>query len=76
MDTAAAAVLAINRGDLPCITLLLVGGPATKRRIAQTLSLSISATRDGLARLELAGYVRPRGNGDELLMELIEQAHE
>jgi AraC family transcriptional regulator len=69
----AAAILAVDRRDLPCITLLLFGGPATMSQLAGGLQTSLAATRDVVARLELAGYARRRAASDEAV-ELTEHA--
>jgi AraC family transcriptional regulator len=73
VDTVAAAILAVDRRDLPCITLLLFGGPATLTQLADTLRMSLGATRDLVARLELAGYARRQSASHEVL-ELTEHA--
>jgi AraC family transcriptional regulator len=58
VDEVAAAILAVQRADLPCMTLLLFGGPATPQRLAAALHVPLSAVRDVVARLEMAGYAR------------------
>jgi len=58
IDMLAAAILGLDRGDLPCLTALLFGGPSTPEAIAPALRLSLPAVRDVLARLEMAGYVQ------------------
>jgi len=60
VDTVAAAILAVDRQDLPCVPLLLFGGPATTRRLAESLQIPLGTARDVVARLELAGYARRR----------------
>jgi AraC family transcriptional regulator len=73
-DDVAARILALERGDLPCMTLLLFGGPAS----VDQLRTALHAGRAGIAatvdRLELAGYARRRPEGDELWIELTEHA--
>ena len=59
LDDAAAAVLALDRADLPCVTALLFGGPLTVDQLAGALARPSAQVRATLARLELAGYVRP-----------------
>ena len=58
VDQIAAAILRLDRQDLPCMTLLLFGGPATAQQLAEGLRLPVSAVRDVVARLEMAGYAR------------------
>jgi AraC family transcriptional regulator len=58
VDMMAASILGLERGDLPCLTLLLFGGPADADALAPALRLPLSAVRDVLARLEMAGYVQ------------------
>jgi AraC family transcriptional regulator len=54
VDSTAAAILAIDRRDLPCLSLLLFGGAATIAELAGTLKLPLAAVRDIVARFELA----------------------
>jgi len=58
IDMLAAAILGLDRRDLPCLTALLFGGPSTSDALAPVLRLSLPAVRDVLARLEMAGYVQ------------------
>ena len=58
VDQVAAAILGLERQDLPCMTLLLFGGPATPDQLAGALGLPLGAVRDVIARLEMAGYAR------------------
>ena len=70
VDQIAATILRLDQQDLPCMTLLLFGGPATAHKLADALRLPLSALRDVVARLEIAGYARrsagPRGPQIEL----------
>lgn len=59
-DDVAARVLAVERGDLPCMTLLLFGGPASIEGIAAGLHRPRSAVVAIVDRLEMAGYARRR----------------
>jgi AraC family transcriptional regulator len=57
-DDVAAAVLALNRGDLPVMTMLLFTGPASADELSTALHIrrpDVSAT---LERLQHAGYAR------------------
>ena len=76
VDTVAAAILAVDRRDLPCITLLLFGGPASPHQLATILRIPISAARDTVARLELAGYARRISEMRGARVELTEHARE
>jgi AraC family transcriptional regulator len=70
VDQIAATILRLDQQDLPCMTLLLFGGPATAHQLADALRLPLSTLRDVVARLEMAGYARrsagPRGPQIEL----------
>jgi AraC family transcriptional regulator len=59
-DDVAARVLAVERGDLPCMTLLLFGGPAPIDRLAAALDRPRSVVVATVDRLEMAGYARRR----------------
>lgn len=76
VDTVAAAILAVDRRDLPCLTLLLFGGPASPSQVADVLKMPISNARDIVARLELAGYVRRNLEPRDARVELTEHARE
>jgi AraC family transcriptional regulator len=76
VDTVAAAILAVDRRDLPCLTLLLFGGPASPSQVADVLKMPISNARDIVARLELAGYVRHNLEPRDARVELTEHARE
>jgi AraC family transcriptional regulator len=77
VDQVAASILRLDRGDLPCLTLLLFGGPSTEPELAQALGLRLGVLRDVLARLEMAGYVRRSpGAGGGSHVELTPHARE
>ena len=76
VDTVAAAILAVDRRDLPCLTLLLFGGPASPSQLADVLKVPISNARDIVARLELAGYLRRNLEPHDARVELTEHARE
>ena len=71
-DDVAAEVLALKPGDLPCMTMLLFGGPASAQELSAALHLPRAAINDTLDRLQLAGYARPQPGGPRL--ELTEHA--
>jgi AraC family transcriptional regulator len=75
-DEAASQVLALDRRDLPCMTMLLFGGPATVDRLAGALHASRLTVSLTIARLELAGYARRRPGGRAAVVELTEHARE
>jgi AraC family transcriptional regulator len=75
-DDVAARILALERGDLPCMTRLLFGGPAPIDRLAADLLALRSAVTATVARLELAGYARRRRERSETCIELTEHARE
>jgi AraC family transcriptional regulator len=59
-DDVAAQVLAVERADLPGMTLLLFGGPSPIDRLAAALHRPRSAIVTTIDRLEMAGYARRR----------------
>ena len=74
-DDVAAEVLALERRDLPCMTLLLFGGPASVDQMCGALHVSRGAMTATIDRLQLAGYARrrpERGGGSRV--ELTEHA--
>ena len=73
-DDAAAAVLALERGDLQCISLLLFGGAMAPAHLQGALRLGPAAFRSLLARVELAGYARRVVAGEGERIELTEHA--
>lgn len=74
-DDLAARVLGLERDDLPCMTLLLYGGPASVDMMASALHAQRSAVAATVNRLQLAGYAR-RLPGDRRRFELTEHARE
>ena len=76
VDQIAAAILRLDRQDLPCMTLLLFGGPATAQQLAEGLRLPVSAVRDVVARLEMAGYARRSAAAGGPQIELTPHARE
>jgi AraC family transcriptional regulator len=75
-DEVAARVLALDRGDLPCLTMLLFGGPASVEELTTALQLRRSATVAIVARLQLAGYARRRPETASSRVELTEHARQ
>ena len=69
-DEVAARVLALDRSDLPCMTMLLFGGPASVDRLSAALQARRGLVTATVERLELAGYARRRPDADETLVEL------
>jgi AraC family transcriptional regulator len=57
-DDAAAAVLALDRSDLPILTALLFQGPLAIERLAAALARPSRSVHAALGRLQLAGYAR------------------
>lgn len=62
-DDVAAEILAIDRSDLPCMTLLLFGGPATVDELAARLQAPRRQMAVTVERLLLAGYARHQPDG-------------
>jgi AraC family transcriptional regulator len=75
-DDVAARVLAVERGDLPCMTVLLFGGPLTIDHLAAALDQRGRAVAATIDRLQLAGYVRQQHGGNGSTIELTEHARE
>ena len=57
-DDVAAEILALNRKDLPVMTALLFGGPASADELSAALHMPRSTVTAMLERLQLAGYAR------------------
>lgn len=57
-DDVAAEILALDRRDLTCMTMLLFGGPATASELAAALHMQRGLVTTTLERLQLAGYAR------------------
>ena len=74
-DDVAAEILAVDRSDLPCMTMLLFAGPASTDELSATLRLRRGRVVASLERLQLAGYARVQaGAGGRI--ELSEHARE
>jgi AraC family transcriptional regulator len=72
-DEVAAEILALDRRDLTCMTMLLFGGPATAGELATALQMQRGLVKTTLERLQLAGYARfEPGHGTRV--ELTEHA--
>jgi AraC family transcriptional regulator len=76
VDRTAAAILGLERMDLPCLTLLTFGGPASVRSLSAMLRLPLHATRDIVARLEMAGYAERAAGGTDPAFALTAHARE
>ena len=72
-DSVAADILALRRDDLPCMTLLLFGGPASAAELAAALRAPRGTVVTTLERLQLAGYARFQPGGGARI-ELTEHA--
>ena len=72
-DDVAAEILAVDRRDLSCMTMLLFGGPASGDELATALHTPRTAVRTTMERLQLAGYARFQPGG-EARLELSERA--
>jgi AraC family transcriptional regulator len=72
-DDVAAEILALDRRDLSCMTMLLFGGPATASDLAAALQLQRGLVTTTLERLQLAGYARFEP-GKGMRVELTEHA--
>lgn len=72
-DDTAAEILALDRRDLSCMTMLLFGGAATAEELAGTLHDRRGVVATTLERLQLAGYARCQP-GAEKRIELTEHA--
>jgi AraC family transcriptional regulator len=57
-DDLAAEILALNRGDLPIMTMLLFDGPASADELTAGLHIRRPVVSATLERLQLAGYAR------------------
>jgi AraC family transcriptional regulator len=76
IDRLAASILGLDRSDLPCMTLLLFGGPAPVDCLARALHVPVAEVRNAVARLEMAGYARRRAGADGAAIELTPHARE
>jgi AraC-like DNA-binding protein len=75
-DDVAAQILALHRGDLACMTMLLFGGAASVGQLAAALHVGRGAVTATIERLQLAGYARRRPESGEARIELTEHARE
>jgi AraC family transcriptional regulator len=75
-DDVASQILALDRADLPCMTMLLFGGPASIDALAAALHLRRSTVVATTDRLQLAGYARRWPRDGAVLIELTEHARE
>ena len=75
-DEVAARILALERGDLPCMTRLLFGGPASLDQLSAILDVPRAAVAGTVERLTLAGYARRRPDAGEVQVELTEHARD
>jgi AraC family transcriptional regulator len=74
-DDVAAEILALDRNDLPCMTMLLFGGPASADDLSTRLRVPRSRVAATLERLQLAGYARFQP-GPGARLELTEHARD
>ena len=72
-DNVAAEILAVDRRDLSCMTMLLFEGPASADELATALHARRAAVMTTMERLQLAGYARFQPGGGPRL-ELSEHA--
>ena len=75
-DEVAARILALERGDLPCMTRLLFGGPASIDQLTAVLHVPRAVVAGTVERLMLAGYARRRPDAGEVQVELTEHARD
>jgi AraC family transcriptional regulator len=75
-DDVAARILALDRGDLPCMTSLLFGGPASIDQLTAVLHMRRAAVTGTVERLTLAGYARRRPDAGEMQVELTDHARD
>ena len=62
-DKVAADILAVDRSDLACMTMLLFGGPASAAELSAALHAPRTTILTTLERLQLAGYARYQPGG-------------
>ena len=72
-DDVAAEILALDRRDLSCMTMLLFAGAASAEELAAALHLQRGIVTTTLERLQLAGYARFEP-GNSKRIELTEHA--
>jgi AraC family transcriptional regulator len=75
-DEVAARILALEPGDLPCMTMLLFGGPASIDQLAAALHSHRGPVSATVERLQLAGYAQPCPGGGAGRIELTPHARE
>jgi AraC family transcriptional regulator len=77
VDEAAAAVLALDRSALPCMTVLLYGGAASIEHLTAATGLARKAVLAMVQKIQLAGYARrvPGGKSEDERYELSDHAH-
>jgi len=75
-DDVAAQILALHRGDLACMTVLLFGGAASVDQLTAALHVRRGAVTATVERLQLAGYARRRPEVGEARIELTEHARQ
>jgi hypothetical protein len=76
VDDAAAAVLALNRPALPCLTVLLYGGAASIEQLTAATGLAPKAVLAMVQKIHLSGYARsvPGGKSEDERFELSDHA--
>jgi AraC family transcriptional regulator len=76
VDDAAAAVLALGRPALPCLTVLLYGGAASIEQLIAATGLARKAVLAIVQKIQLAGYARrvPGGKSEDEWFELTDHA--
>jgi AraC family transcriptional regulator len=72
-DDVAKEVLAVDRSDLSCMTMLLFSGPASADEIAAALHVGRGSVATMVERLQMAGYARVQP-GSRGRIELTEHA--
>ncbi len=75
-DDLAARILALERGDLPCMTILLFAGPASVDQLRAALQAGRGPIAATIDRLQIAGYARRRPDGAGSSIELTEHARQ
>jgi AraC family transcriptional regulator len=73
-DEVASRILALDRADLPCMTMLLFGGPSSIDPLAAALHARRSDVSATVERLQLAGYARRCPGKGLVRIELTEHA--
>jgi AraC family transcriptional regulator len=73
-DDVAARILALDRSDLACMTMLLFGGAASVDELTAALHVQRGVVTATVERLQLAGYARRRPEIGGARIELTEHA--